>query len=371
MLATLDQMLDDAVDLDGNPIPIESVEARFIIQNYNHVLDSESSPEEEDGDLIENAKKGWSEIARKKALLARRRNMKDDEHTVEASAKFHKEATKGLKTVKGKMEPASKNRAGKHVQADGSPLPKHIPRIPPAWTNVHINTHPDAALLVKGIDAKGRVQSVYSKSHSMKQAALNFVKVAELRNKKEAIAAELAKDMKNPAKREAAIVLALIHHTGIRPGSNSNTKADKQAYGATTLQARHVFDNGTRLKFTGKKGVALSIKITDPNLAKILHARSKSKDRKENLFGVNDNDLREYAKTKDGGGFNPKNFRTAKGTETAIAAMKGVRAPKTQTEYKRKVKEVAIKVSKILGNTPTIALQSYIDPVVFSKWRIE
>ena len=40
-----------------------------------------------------------------------------------------------------------------------------------------------------------------------------------------------------------------------------------------------------------------------------------------------------------------------------------------EKEYKKAVKFVATAVSKKLGNTPTIALQSYINPATFAAWR--
>lgn len=313
---------------------------------------------------VKNPKiKGWTDEARAKALLKRKRKAKV------TSEKASSTLTKGTVPLHGELTLIKKNKAGAFVQENGKPLPKHIPKIPPAWTNVQINTNPNANLYVKGIDAKGRVQSVYSPTHTAKQAAKKFTKVNELRKKKEQILNELRNDMKKPETREVSIVLALINHTGIRPGSSTNTKAAKQAYGATTLKAEHVRDGGTRLKFTGKKGVALDIKVTDPTLIKVLAEKSKGKSKGENLFNVDDTNLREYTKTKDGGGFNPKDFRTAKGTEAAIAAMAGLKPPKNEAEYKKLVKKIATEVSKQLGNTPTIALQSYIDPTVFASWR--
>ena len=43
--------------------------------------------------------------------------------------------------------------------------------------------------------------------------------------------------------------------------------------------------------------------------------------------------------------------------------------PTSMAAYKAAVKGVAVKVSKVLGNTPSVALSSYINPVVFVKWR--
>ena len=44
-------------------------------------------------------------------------------------------------------------------------------------------------------------------------------------------------------------------------------------------------------------------------------------------------------------------------------------APKTEAERKKAVMSVAKVVSSKLGNTPTIALQSYIHPNVFEGWK--
>lgn len=319
--------------------------------------------------LILNQKgKGWTDEARLAALLKRKRKAKV---LGERSSRGSSKASTGTVPLHGELETIKKNKAGAFVLANGKKLPKHIPKIPPAWTNVQVNLNHNANLYVKGVDAKGRIQSVYSPTHTAKQAAKKFTKVNELRKKKDQILNELQSDMKKPATREVSIVLALINHTGIRPGSTTNTKAAKQAYGATTLKAEHVKDGGTRLKFTGKKGVALDIKVTDPTLVKVLAEKAKGKARGEKLFDVDDAKLRDYTHSKDGGGFNPKDFRTAKGTEAAIAAMAGLKPPKSEAEYKKLVKKIATEVSKQLGNTPTIALQSYIDPTVFASWRIK
>lgn len=259
-------------------------------------------------------------------------------------------------------------RVGKEWRlANGKPLPAHLPKnIPPAWRSVQVATDPKAALLVKGVDAKGRTQSVYSPSHSAKQAALKFARVNELRSKVDAIKKEIKKDMDDGV--EEAFVLALIEHTGIRPGSETDTGAEKQAYGATTLQASHVVKTpiGVRLQFVGKKGVDLDIPVMDPALAKMLLDR-KAKGGK--LFDTSDSKLRDYTHEKDGGSFKPKDFRTARGTSLAAQTVKQMPTPKDEASYKKAVREVAVKVSTQLGNTPAIALQSYIDPSVFAQWR--
>ena len=271
------------------------------------------------------------------------------------------------------MAATKKDADGKHVMADGSPLPKHVPRLPPAWTGVTVATDPKAALVARGKDAKGRTQSVYSADHTMKQAQQKFLRVNKLRKELDAIDGKITTDMKSkdPSVASAASVLALINHTGLRPGSSKDTGAEKKAYGATTLEGRHVVksSDGVRLKFTGKKGVSLDIPVTDANIAKMLVARSNESGADGKLFQTNGSKLRAYTKSVTGG-FKPKDFRTAKGTNTAVKVMTTMPAPKNKQEYKKSVKAVATVVAAQLGNTAVIALQSYIDPAVFSSWGL-
>lgn len=255
---------------------------------------------------------------------------------------------------------------------DGSQPPEHIAklRIPPAWTNVRINLDPAADLVATGFDAKGRKQAIYSANHATRQAALKFSRIRELQQKFSSIMQQ--NDSNRDSNREAADVTSLIASTGLRPGSERDTKAEKQAHGATTLLGKHVVvdDAGVRLEFVGKKGVDLSIPIRDENVANMLRQRAAKSGPDGKLFNVTDGQLRDYVHSLDGGSFKPKDLRTHKGTSVAAAEVRNIKSPpKNEKEYKNIVRDIAKKVSEVLGNTPAIALQSYIDPTVFAKLR--
>ena len=265
---------------------------------------------------------------------------------------------------------------GKHVQPNGSPLPKHIPRIPPAWTNVHYATDPKSEVLVSGYDKKGRKQVVYSDAHWAKAAKAKFGRINKLQKKFEGIKAQNAKlrTSRDPVQRDLADTLHLIMSMGLRPGSDADTGAEKKAYGATTLLGSHVVEEGgnTYLRFTGKKGVALNLKVPDKQLANELKQRAAKTGSDGKLFPtVSDVSLRRYVKGLDGGGFKTKDFRTLIGTSLAYDLVGKMEKPTSKSTYKKAVKEVGKAVSETLGNTPTIALQSYINPVVFADWRLE
>lgn len=264
---------------------------------------------------------------------------------------------------------------GKRTALDGSALPAHIQalRIPPAWTSVTYSDDPEAALQVKGKDSKGRDQYIYSAKFKESQAAAKFSRVQELDHKYPSVYQENEQYLQSgdPQTRETAACLKLVMETGIRPGGEKDTGGAKKAYGATTLQGRHVVQlkRGTELHFTGKKGVALKIPVKDKEIAADLVRRAEEAGPAGKLFNTTASALSEHAGRLDGGGFHTKDFRTRLGTATATKEVSSRERPKTEKEYKKSVREVAKVVAATLGNTPTIALQSYINPTVFSSWR--
>lgn len=161
-----------------------------------------------------------------------------------------------------------------------------------------------------------------------------------------------------------------------------------QSFGATTLEGRHVVDadDGVHLVFVGKEGVAHDHKVGDPDLAAMLLERASKAGEKGKLFeGVNHRTVTKFTKGLDGGEFTPKDFRTKRAAELAIEEIKRIgdemddgtgtkhridpSDPVGSTYYVKAVKQVAEKVSKVLGNKPDQAMKSYIPPEVFSVWQ--
>lgn len=259
---------------------------------------------------------------------------------------------------------------------DPAQWPAHVQalKLPPAWTDVKYSEDPNANLQAVGKDAKGRSQYVYSEAFSKSQAALKFSRVLELDSQFNNIETQNNSYItsKDPSKKAHGECLSLIMKMGLRPGSTEDTGAEKQAYGATTLSADHVVvkDGKVSLKFTGKKGVDLNLPVDDPELAKMLVRRKKSAGAGGKLFPeVSAESLSAHTQSLNPGGFKTKDMRTRLGTKTANDLVASMEPPKNMAEYKKSVKEIATKVSQKLGNTPLIAMQSYIAPQVFSIWQ--
>ncbi|MEK6820751.1 MAG: hypothetical protein AABX71_03505, partial [Nanoarchaeota archaeon] len=245
-------------------------------------------------------------------------------------------------------------------------------RIPPNWKNVMIARRKNSSLQAVGRDLKGRRVYLYSKQFSEKNAAAKFTRLKKFHE----VYPALMKIIESRALRnEEAAVLYLIAKTGFRIGSEKDTKAKKKAYGASTLEKQHIRIDGDKIKFhfIGKKGVMIDKTIADPLLAKIISAKL---NRKQNqIFKTDDGRARSYLKSLPGGKpFLVKDFRTYIGTEVALKEINRVpksKVPSNGTQLKKRLREIAEKVAKVLGNTPAVALRSYIAPEIFSFWNYQ
>jgi DNA topoisomerase-1 len=214
-----------------------------------------------------------------------------------------------------------------------------------------------------GRDAKGRMQYVYSEKFAQSQSAKKFARVKNLSARLKQFEGRNDKNLTsgNDRVREHAAVLGLIMATGIRPGSERDTKADKTAYGATTLVGKHIVkeNNDVYLSFVGKKGVSLKIPIDDTVLANKLLQRAEAAGPDGQLFpNVTDKSLRDYTADLTKHGAKPKDFRTLLGTSLANELVQSMPKPTSQSAYKKAVMEVAKRVSEKLGNTPSCCPES-------------
>lgn len=281
-------------------------------------------------------------------------------------------------TQKGSSESgggeAPKGSAQAHlVSLEKDKWPEHIQalKLPPAWRDVKVSPDPKAALQAIGKDAKGRPQYVYSAAFSQSQTAKKFARIKKLDARFDKMMKQNDANLKSRDERtkQHAQVAALILDMGLRPGSERDTGAKEKAYGATTLEATHVIAKGdeTRLQFTGKKGVKIDLPVDNPALAKTL--REKARGGGQLFPRVSADSLGGYIKQLGGDEFKTKDLRTLKASRMANDLVSAAPVPTNETQYKKAVRIVAQAVSAKLGNTPTVALQSYINPVVFAPWQ--
>lgn len=207
-----------------------------------------------------------------------------------------------------------------------------------------------------GVDSKGRRVRLYDKDHKEAASKKKFNRIKRLEIAYPKILQQINKDVddSNLDKKENARAAYVVLKTGLRPGSDKDTKGDVQAYGVTTLQKNQVSASGDNVQFNfiGKKGVLIEKRVTDPKLAEIVKEQ-KALPGKELFPNVSDATLRRYLKTH--GNYNTKDYRTLRANRLAKSLVKkGVDD-----------KEVVNVVAKDLSNTPGVSKSAYVNPEVF------
>lgn len=269
---------------------------------------------------------------------------------------------------------------GEWVNRDGTALPAHVHEsmkrlnqpIPAAWGKITINPT-GTKDMVHGVDAKGRDQSIYTTAHHAAQSAEKHERVSRLNPHVSKLDAQAAADMgdkkKSARARDIAATVRLITRTGLRPGSTADTGADNKAYGASTLERRHITvkDSTVSLKFPSKSGQVSEKVLKDPALASYLKERMKSMQPGDKVFKSSGASAGAYLKQHTQKEFLIKDLRTWNGTSVAKDAIKKMKQPTNEAEMKAMQKAVAKLVSDHLQNTPAIALKDYINPKVWPK----
>lgn len=237
-------------------------------------------------------------------------------------------------------------------------------KIPPGWTDVMVTDDPDAPVQVRGRDNQGRIQTIRSKAAIEEADYAKFVRVKALDEKMPEVDTKLTAEAMSS---DTAAAMMLIRKMGLRPGSTKDTRAQEQAYGASTLLRRHVQVSGdiVKLEFTGKKAVKIKLELEDPELARVLKRRLRGKGGDERIFDTNGDRMNRWVRDATGGEFKVKDFRTHMATATAAAIVADMEAPKTPAARRAQELHVGDAVSKLLGNSRKQALTSYIDPTVF------
>lgn len=266
----------------------------------------------------------------------------------------------------------------------GTPLPEHLAplykRFNPSekqlaaganpWTDVMVDEELGAKLIATGVDAAGRKTRLYSPEHHAQAKGEKFERVRALLTEWEDIRTQIEGEI-NDTGREEALVAHLIYCTGMRPGSTADTLAKVQAYGATTLQLRHVkpCSRGVRLKFIGKKGVQQNVLVTDPHLVRVMLGRKAATTAYTTpLFRCSAGKLNAYIATLGSGEYTAKDFRTARGTSLALELLgKRKRLPVSTTKRKKYLNGILDRVAAQLGNTRAVSRNSYVDPAILER----
>jgi len=297
-----------------------------------------------------------------------------------------------LRTVSPNARGWTRRRAGKgfvYLDADGQRLPaEEVERIrslaiPPAWNDVWICPYPSGHIQAVGTDDAGRRQYLYHPDWRVKRDQMKFDRVAEAarklpRARREVLAHLGLEGM--PLERASAAAVRLLDLGYFRIGSDAYTDTNG-SFGLTTLERRHVRCRGQRLvfSFTGKSGIEHTIEIEDDVVRAALDRMRRRRGGGHRLLAYQNSrrwtpldapTVNVYLRELLGGDLTAKDFRTWHATVLAATALAMSDEPgDTKRSRQRAVKAAVQEVADYLGNTPTIAKNSYIDPRVLDLYE--
>ena len=255
--------------------------------------------------------------------------------------------------------------------------------IPPAWKDVEITTNKRAKILAYGRDQKGRKQYIYNPKFRARKDADKFDRIlhfAENLEHMRRVTGQHLRKKKMSREKVLAAMVRLLDSAYFRPGSPKYTQQNK-SYGLTTIRKKHLTIEGDEMIFSykGKSGKFQEKHVINSKLSKVIkqlealpgYRLFKYYDENDALIFVESQDLNQYIKEVMGEEFSAKDFRTWAGTMIAAGILDelGICEKKQQKELKIRIRNAIVAVSEKLGNTPSVARDSYIDPRIFEHYK--
>lgn len=255
--------------------------------------------------------------------------------------------------------------------------------IPPAWKEVWICADEMGHLQAIGVDAAGRRQYLYHERWRARRDQEKFDRMLRLARVLPLIRVEIDRQVHaSGASREKVLAcsIRLLDRGFFRIGGEDYAEAH-ETYGLATIKKRHVTiaDDSVLFDYNSKGGLHRRWSLIDPDVAEVLRMLKRRRGGGDDLLAykrgrvwvdVRSAEINEYLKSVAGEEFTAKDFRTWSGTvlaSVALAVSGG--ATSSTTSKKRAVTRAVKEVAHYLGNTPTVARKSYIDPRVIDRYN--
>jgi len=295
--------------------------------------------------------------------------------------------------AKGIHRTGSPARGFRYLDADGRKIKgadvhrAEALKIPPAWTDVCINSSASGAVQAVGKDAAGRWQYIYHDSHVRRRERKKYQRLIDFAEKLPAMRKAVAKDLRQrgfPKPRVMASILRILSMSFIRPGSEVYAN-ENGSYGLATLRPRHVRVKGDLVifDFPGKSGVRQHREFRDQTTARIVRELLRRPGRDvfkyqngdDSFVDVKRRDINVYIKEIMGGNFSAKDFRTWAATLICASALARVQSDLNGNRHagKRLLVAAIKETAEALGNTPAVCRGAYICPLImnsFAKGRV-
>ena len=255
--------------------------------------------------------------------------------------------------------------------------------IPPAWDDVWISPYENGHILATGIDGAGRRQYMYHPSWRDRMDKIKYDRALALAESLPTARRMVTQDLRRPEpdrRRALAAAFRMLDQGSLRVGSERYA-TEHGSHGLSTLLCTHAHISGDdiELEFPGKSHQAWSSTIHDADLARVLVGMKRRgptarllsfrERRGDDWEPVTAEDINAYVKERAGEDFTAKDFRTLHGTVAAAVDLAETGVLSSQAKRKKAISHAVKAASEVLGNTPTVARQSYIDPRLLDAYE--
>jgi DNA topoisomerase-1 len=254
--------------------------------------------------------------------------------------------------------------------------------IPPAWKEVWISPDSLGHIQATGVDSRGRTQYLYHELWREQRDAQKFAHMLKFAAALPALRRATVRDLSGrhlDRDRVAAGAVRLIDLGLFRIGGEKYAELDHH-YGATTLQKRdvRVTRDGVVFDYIAKEGKRRRIMVADEAIRPTVRALVRSGNKLGSLFCFQDGEtwrplhsreVSTYIAAHAGGHFTAKEFRTWNATVLMALFLANAEPSPTARGRKSTVAASVRGVATWLGDTPTVARTSYIDPRLISRYE--
>jgi DNA topoisomerase I len=313
------------------------------------------------------------------------------------------EVPEGLIRVDPASPGLSRRRRGRgwsFTDCDGAPItdPELIARIkslaiPPAWQDVWICPDPEGHIQAIGTDAAGRRQYRYHEEWRRRRDMEKHDRVLTLGRKLADVRTEVVTRLQEKGLGRDRVLAGGVRMLDIgvfraggeeyAPGRGGDDEEEDGTFGLATLRREHVrLKRGAVLfSYPAKGGIPRTLALRDPLLHKVVGSLLRRRGGGDDLLAyrtgtgwhdVRAEDLNAAVKELIGEEYSCKDLRTWNATVlAAVTLAAGVAqggVPESERARKRVVNRAIEEVSTHLGNTPTVARTSYVDPRVLERF---
>jgi DNA topoisomerase-1 len=248
--------------------------------------------------------------------------------------------------------------------------------IPPAWTDVWIAPYPNGHIQATGIDGVGRRQYIYHPTWREQKDRIKFDRAMSLAESLPTARRFVTLDLRRSEPDRARVLAGafrMLDTGSLRVGSERYAE-QHGSHGLSTLLGAHATVHGdtVALAFPAKSGQAWESEITDPDLADLIRTLKRRGGRARLLASreaagepwhpLRATEINGYVQERTGGEFTAKDFRTLHGTVAAAVSLARSGPQTTKSKRQHALAQAMRDAAEVLGNTPSIAKKSYVDP---------